>query len=74
MIIGECPYSDCTEPLMVGVDESAQLPAFYPHYCEGCGRKIWTKMTRVDPASWTEEDFLKDFNVDEETKHITEKP
>ena len=74
MIIGECPYNNCNEPLMIGVEDGAQLPAFYPHYCEGCKRKIWTKMTRIDPASWTEEDFLRDFNVNEETKNITEKP
>lgn len=69
MIIGSCPYDDCNEPLMLGLPDM-QLPAFSRHECDGCHRLIWTKFSRVDPQSWTEDGFLEEYEIDEETRQL----
>jgi hypothetical protein len=70
MILGSCPYDGCDGPLWLGIPDDAALPAYLPHDCETCKRKIWTKITRVDPCSWTEEGFNEEFIIDKETKQI----
>lgn len=71
MIIGECPYGDCEGSLFIPSPDG-KLPIMEKHNCESCKRVIWIKHSRVDPQSWTDEDFYKVFSVDEETKIITE--
>jgi len=70
MVIGSCPYDGCDGIVWQGVGD-VPLPKFVKHDCEDCGRTIWTKLSRIDPESWTEEDFP--FDVDEETKQLTPK-
>jgi hypothetical protein len=72
MILGSCPYDGCDEPLMIALPD-APLPVFAQHECEGCHRMIWTKFSRVDPCSWTEEGFAEDFEVDERTMQIKDR-
>lgn len=71
MIIGGCPYEGCDGDVWLGCDEWP-MPSFYRHTCEKCGKNIWTKITRVDPQSWTEEGFLSTYEIHEETKSIKE--
>ncbi len=47
-----------------------KTPAYLPEDCPHCGAKVWHKLSRVDPTSWTEADFLAEFEVDLETKCI----
>lgn len=69
MIIGSCPYKGCDEPLMLDHGD-APLPAYHRHKCTGCKKFIWTKFSRIDPCSWTERNFLKEYKVDKKTKQI----
>ena len=71
MILGSCPYEDCDEPLMLPIADVC--PAFQKHTCEGCKRVIWTKHSRIDPESYTEEGFTEVYEVDETTKKISTK-
>lgn len=72
MVIGICAYEGCTEGLMLNIP-NIPLPAFVPHDCEGCGREMWTKLSRVDPKSYTQENFLKEYSINEKTKQITKR-
>lgn len=69
MIIGECPYVDCVEPLWIPIADNT--PAFERHECEGCERAIWTLHSRIDPWSMTEADFLTEYEVDQGTKSVS---
>ena len=69
MNCGECPYDDCDEVRMTALPE--HTPAFCRVVCEKCHRPFWLKLSRLDPAAWTEADFLAEFIVDEATKSIT---
>lgn len=69
-MLGEYPC--CDGPLMIAVPD-VDLPKFKPDTCEHCGAKIWHKFSRLDPVTWTEEDFLQEYDVNEETKKITPK-
>ncbi len=71
MIIGECPYDGCDGDIMLGCD-GWPMPSFYKHECETCKKYIWTKITRIDPQSFTEEDFLSTHKINEDTKSIKE--
>ena len=71
-VIGECPYDNCDESLWIAFDEeNLELPMFYRDDCEECKREIWTKLSRVSPESYTQEDFYEKFEINEETKLIT---
>ena len=72
MILGECPYEGCHGDVFLGCDDW-KMPSFYKHECEECKNWIWTKITRVDPQSWTEEGFNEHFTINEETRSIKEK-
>lgn len=71
MIIGDCPYEDCPEPLWIPMAD--ETPAFERRKCEGCHRVIWTYHSRLDPWSMTEADFLAKYDVNEDTKSIQER-
>jgi hypothetical protein len=63
-IIGEYPC--CDAPLFLQFDENPgarPLPYFACQDCPHCGAKVWHKIARLDPQSWTDEDFLKDYEV-----------
>ena len=67
MMIGEYPC--CDGPLMIALPDG-ELPKVAHDICEHCGAKVWHHFSRVDPKSWTDEDFLKEFEVDEEARSI----
>jgi len=71
MIIGSCPYNKCKGRIWLGCDDW-HMPSLYKHECESCKQTIYTKITRVDPQSWTLENFLKLYQIDEETKTVKE--
>lgn len=66
-------YPCCGAVLMLELPD-AQLPRFAPHNCDECGAKVWTWVTRLNPRSWTDEDFKERFEVDEENRTIEAKP
>ncbi len=69
MQIGGCPYEDCDD-FQMRILPDKPLPIFSKETCPGCGRTIWLYYSRVDPKAYTEADFAKDWQVDEETKNI----
>lgn len=71
MIIGEYPC--CHEPLMMALPDGVQLPVFFSENCPNCGAKVWHRLSRASPESWTEENFLAKFDVNSETKVISPK-
>lgn len=67
--MGDCPYPDCDGTVWEALPEG-RLPVFAEHTCETCKRVVWTKFSRIDPMSWTKDDFFKEFRVDLETKTV----
>lgn len=70
MIFGEYPC--CGGFLSLAVPD--KTPAYLPENCPHCGAKVWHRISRVDPISWTDADFLVEHDVDETSKQITRKP
>lgn len=70
MIIGSCPYKGCEGRVWEACAPGDKCPCYQRHKCEECKRWIWTKHSRVDPCSWTERNFLKEYKVDKKTKQI----
>jgi hypothetical protein len=68
MIIGEYPF--CGELLFTALPDRP-LPCFGNNNCPKCGTLVWHKFSRGDPQSWTDEEFSKEFDIDEESKQIT---
>lgn len=69
MMIGSYPC--CGAPLMIELPD--RTPAFAPEECPHCGTKVWHRLSRLDPQTWTEEAFLEEFIVDDESRSITER-
>ena len=67
-IMGRCPY--CDGFLWVSLPDDVDLPVFAMHDCDECGQTMWTKLSRVDPESWTIDAFRNAHVIDEETKTI----
>ena len=67
MIIGECPYEDCRK-LMMNPYKSNTMQKID---CDGCGRQVWLQHSNLDPISYTDEEFLEKYKVDEDTKSIS---
>lgn len=65
-VIGQCPYDDCKE-VAFRPEPPAGQRGFYRDECEGCGRVVWTMLSRFDAFAMTEADFLAEYEVDEET-------
>lgn len=65
--IGGCPY--CGHSGMWGTPE--QTPAFARTTCEGCHKRFWLELSRIDPKAWTIEDFEAAHDIDHETRKIT---
>ena len=68
MIFGDCPYDDCRGPMSIPIVE--RVPSFERHRCTTCGRVIWTRHSRIDPWSMTEDKFLAGHVVDQTRKTI----
>ena len=69
MIIGDCPYPDCDEYMHNPIADG-ELPQFQKLLCGKCNRTIWLYHSRFGPMAYTEEDFNKEFEVDEVAKSI----
>lgn len=67
MIVGHYPC--CGEDFMIGVPENA--PGFVREECPHCGSAVWHWLSRLDPESWTEAEFLEKHTIDPETKSVT---
>jgi len=72
MIIGECPYNDCSGDLWLPTAD--KCPVFQKHVCEKCKRIIWTYHSRADPHSYTEKGFMEEYKIDEKTKSVEPRP
>jgi hypothetical protein len=69
MIIGSCPYEGCDGAIWLPVADPP--PRIQKHDCEKCGRVIWTRHSRIDPWSMTDENFRREYVVDEATHSVT---
>lgn len=70
MIIGSCPYKGCDGRVWTSIPDDMPLPKYQRHKCEDCKRWMWTKHSRIDPCSWTERNFLKEYKVDKKMRQI----
>lgn len=69
MIFGEYPC--CNGFFSSPVPD--KTPAYFSENCPHCGAKVWHRLSRVDPMSWTEADFLAEHDIDDEAKTIKAK-
>lgn len=70
MMIGEYPC--CGGDLAIAMPD--KTPAYVPEACPHCGAKVWHRLSRVEPMSWGEADFLAEYDVDPEKKMVVAKP
>ena len=66
MIFGNYPC--CDADLCIAVPE--KTPVYFREICPSCGVAVWHRLSRFDPESWTEEEFLKEYRVDQATEHV----
>ncbi len=69
MVLGNYPC--CDAALMIAVPE--KTPAYFREECPECGAVVWHRLSRIDPMSWLEADFLADHIVDPETMTIKDR-
>lgn len=68
MIVGGCPYCDASQ------HNSYQGPGVFQRIeCEECHKSYWLRHSNFDPEAYTEADFLERYEVNPETKVITDK-
>lgn len=65
-------YPCCDGPLMLPMPDM-RLPVVERATCEHCGAVVWHQFSRVDPKSWTDEQFRDEHHVDDETKSVRRK-
>jgi len=70
MNFGDCPYCNGFTGLFALPEKT---PCYAKVKCESCGKEIWYRFSRIDPASWTVEDFEKEFIIDNKNGRITSK-
>ena len=70
MIITDCPYEDCNETDLISL-YPGDLPKFQKRTCDKCGRRIWTIHSRLNPQSFTEQQFNELYILDEADHSIT---
>lgn len=69
MVLGDYPC--CGAPLCFAVPE--KTPMYFREACPSCGQIVWHRLSRWDPKSWAEADFLAEHEIDEKTKVIRSK-
>ena len=69
MIVGEYPCCDGVLSIQIPGD----TPCYAEEDCPHCGVKVWHKLSRIDPKSWVEADFLAGHDVDYEAGNVKEK-
>lgn len=70
MIFGTYPC--CDGSLCIAMPD--KTPAYFPEDCPHCGAKVWHRLSRVESMSWTEADFLLEYEVDAENRKVVAKP
>lgn len=65
MISGSYPCCDGDLTLSV---EGIDTPVIQREICPHCGALVWHKLSRLDPESWTDVEFRKFYDVNDETK------
>jgi predicted RNA-binding Zn-ribbon protein involved in translation (DUF1610 family) len=50
-----------------------QTPKYLPENCPHCGVKVWHVLSRVTPESFTEDEFLQRYEVDEASHAVRDK-
>lgn len=69
MIFGAYPC--CDGSLALGVPD--KTPAWLQDDCPHCGTPVWHRISRLDPESWTSDEFEAIFDIDYENRLITRK-
>lgn len=69
MIFGEYPC--CDGPLSLEVPDRSGV--FSREVCPHCGHAVWHWLSRIDPKSYLEEEFLDLYEVDHETRRVVPK-
>lgn len=69
MIFGSYPC--CDGSLTLSMPE--RTPAFAPEDCPHCGAKVWHVFSRLEPCTYTEEEFLKLYEIDHEQRKINKR-
>lgn len=69
MIFGNYPC--CDGELTLSMPD--QTPTFAKENCPHCGELVWHKFSRIEPQSFTEAQFLDEYEVDDESMSITRK-
>jgi len=69
MIIGECPY--CGETMANPMPDETPALMKIPSLC--CDQVVWILCSRISSWAATEEEFLKAYEVDEETMSVTKR-
>lgn len=71
-------YPCCDGPLLTEMPTEAPgyaaLPAYRREDCPHCGAVIWHRLSRLEPMSWTELDFLAEHQIDLGRRIIKPKP
>ena len=75
-IIGEWPC--CNKSLWIEFNESGDSlfsgrGKMLLKNCPHCGTKCWHYLSSTTPDSWTDKEFRKEYDVDEETGSVTKK-
>lgn len=70
MIFGSYPC--CNGTLSLTMPDKS--PAYLPETCPHCGQNVWHRLSRVQSTSWTEAEFLEQYDVDLESRTIKAKP
>ncbi len=70
MIFGSYPCCDS----FLSLSMPAKTPVYLPERCPHCGEAVWHRLSRVEPMSWTEEDFEKEYDIDAEAKMVKARP
>lgn len=65
-------YPCCDGFLALSMPE--KIPAYFAEDCPHCGARVWHRLSKATPRSWTEADFLADHSIDPETMTITKSP
>lgn len=70
-VMGGCPYCNAS---MDWIEVPPNAPGWCKEVCADCGKTVWRWITRVNPQAWKEEDFLAQYEVDEERRAIFTRP
>lgn len=70
MIFGTFPC--CNGAYSFAIPEGQSLPVYFKENCPHCEAVVWHKISKWDPMTWVESEFLEEFTVNDD-KTITPK-